>query len=210
MIGVDIDFKTDTNKYFTVSYLRGNRKEYCSLKIPIDRLKGFSESDLDLIVTWLTVNYDSLMYLCKLTVTDSIQTSLDRFNSEFISVICKVRDIELLNAIDNERQQILNGKKESYNVAKKHPIIIQKRSISGCVYLLKAGKYYKIGASKDINGRLRKLSTLPPFDLELVHKIITSNMYRLENELHNIFADKRVNGEWFLLTDNDVELIKEL
>jgi len=35
-------------------------------------------------------------------------------------------------------------------------------------------------------------------------------MYNAEKKLHKLFADKRVNGEWFALTDDDVAKIKAI
>jgi hypothetical protein len=40
--------------------------------------------------------------------------------------------------------------------------------------------------------------------------IQTSDMRELERMLHARFADKRVDGEWFILTPEDVEYIKGL
>lgn len=81
--------------------------------------------------------------------------------------------------------------------------------IAGYVYILNAGPYYKIGASQDVTRRIKQLSTVPPFDLELIHTIQTDDMYGLEETLHEQFAGKRKNGEWFELTDQDVEIIKQ-
>lgn len=80
----------------------------------------------------------------------------------------------------------------------------------GYVYLLQAGPYYKIGLTRNLDQRVKTLSTLPPFDLELVCAIRTGDMYTLERELHQRFKGKRKNGEWFELDPNDVEYIREL
>ena len=81
---------------------------------------------------------------------------------------------------------------------------------SGFVYLLKSGPYYKIGASGQVSERIKQLSTLPPFDIELIHTIYSHDMYGLEASLHTYYADKRKNGEWFELDDLEVEQIKGL
>lgn len=80
----------------------------------------------------------------------------------------------------------------------------------GFVYVLQAGPYFKIGHSADIDDRIKQLSTLPPFDLELVCSITTPDMVELEKSLHIVFANKRKNGEWFELTPADVEWLKGL
>ena len=33
----------------------------------------------------------------------------------------------------------------------------------------------------------------------------TDDMIGLEKKIHSLYADARVNGEWFLLSDEDVE-----
>jgi hypothetical protein len=80
----------------------------------------------------------------------------------------------------------------------------------GNVYLLRAGPYYKIGVSTQVDERIKQLSTLPPFDIELLHTLPTDDMYKLEKQLHERYADKRKNGEWFELDQDDVEYIKGL
>ena len=82
----------------------------------------------------------------------------------------------------------------------------QKRQ-SGYVYLINAGEFYKIGISRNINQRVTKLSTLPPFNITLVCIIKTDDMMGLEKELHETFSEKRVNGEWFTLSGEDVSYI---
>jgi len=91
-----------------------------------------------------------------------------------------------------------------------HLLKISREQKAGHVYLLKAGPYYKIGISAQVDERIKQLSVLPPFDIELIHAIYDTNMYALEKDLHERFAPKRKNGEWFELDDSDVEYIKGL
>lgn len=49
-----------------------------------------------------------------------------------------------------------------------------------------------------------------PFEVEFECLIKTLDMYSTEKELHEKFASKHVNGEWFNLDDNDVQYIKSL
>lgn len=85
--------------------------------------------------------------------------------------------------------------------------VSRTRAIRGFVYLIACGVYYKIGVSKTPNERIVRLSTLPPFDVKLVCLLKTGDMYSLEKQLHDKFADKRVNGEWFLLSSSDIEYV---
>jgi hypothetical protein len=81
---------------------------------------------------------------------------------------------------------------------------------AGFVYVLQADSYYKIGLSTNVEKRVKQLSTLPPFDVALIHKIETEDMHQLESELHERFAEKRANGEWFELSEEDLTWLKTL
>lgn len=80
----------------------------------------------------------------------------------------------------------------------------------GYVYVIKAGPYYKIGRTKNLDTRIMQLSTQPPFDIEFVHAIWTPEMTFLESKLHNKFAAKHKNGEWFELDEEDVAWLRTL
>lgn len=68
----------------------------------------------------------------------------------------------------------------------------------------KATKLYKIGKTKDIKKRLSTLST-SNLNLEL---ILTTELE--EKLLHRIFKHKRVQKEWFILSEEDIYSIIEL
>jgi PHD/YefM family antitoxin component YafN of YafNO toxin-antitoxin module len=74
----------------------------------------------------------------------------------------------------------------------------------GYVYLLQCGPYYKIGRTGDLSGRLRVLSVELPHKPVLLHAIPTATPEALERAWHRRLAPKRLNGEWFSLTPEDV------
>lgn len=81
----------------------------------------------------------------------------------------------------------------------------------GFVYLVQSPTgAYKIGKAKDPNDRQKTFGIQLPFEVEFIALVPTPNMKQTEDELHRQFADKRVNGEWFNLTPEDVEYIKGL
>jgi len=81
----------------------------------------------------------------------------------------------------------------------------------GVVYLIRAENgYYKIGRTKDLETRLKALTKNSPFKLEVVHTIAVDDTVIFERELHETFSAKRREGEWFLLEDSDIEIIKSL
>lgn len=87
----------------------------------------------------------------------------------------------------------------------------QKSSVNGYVYLLKADTgHYKIGRTKNPKDRIKTFSVKLPFRVEYDCLIKSDEYITLEAELHATFADKRIEGEWFALTDDDVAYIREL
>ncbi|MCR6096897.1 GIY-YIG nuclease family protein [Salipaludibacillus agaradhaerens] len=82
--------------------------------------------------------------------------------------------------------------------------------MEGYVYLIKEfhSNTYKIGKAVNVENRLKIFNVKLPFKWELIHTIKCKDYHRAETKAHNIFSTKRVNGEWFDLSDGDVEEIK--
>jgi hypothetical protein len=98
-----------------------------------------------------------------------------------------------------------DAKQSKVSTATKHP---SKKEVPfsrlEVVYLLKAGPYYKIGKAKDLDKRVKQIRLQLPYPVEVMHSIETDDSSGIENYWHKRFACKRANGEWFLLTDDDV------
>jgi Meiotically up-regulated gene 113 len=80
----------------------------------------------------------------------------------------------------------------------------------GYVYLFKHGSHreYKIGFT---NNRLRRegeISSALPQGIEPIHVIETDDPPGVEAYWHRRFAAKRLRGEWFALTADDVQAFK--
>lgn len=82
--------------------------------------------------------------------------------------------------------------------------------VTGFVYILKSGDHYKIGNAIDPVRRLKSLQAAWPEPMEIVHKIESDRYKYIERDLHRRFAGKRVRGEWFALSDEDLAYIRGL
>lgn len=80
----------------------------------------------------------------------------------------------------------------------------RSRKVKGHVYLLHGGGYFKIGKTTDLSARSQQISLQLPFEVKLIHSISTNNITETERYWHNKFKPKRLNGEWFNLSEEDV------
>lgn len=78
----------------------------------------------------------------------------------------------------------------------------------GFVYLMKSGRYYKIGRMNHVGGRERDLAIQMPDKLTTVHSIRTDDPVGIESYWHRRFEPNRKNGEWFELSTADVNAFK--
>lgn len=70
-----------------------------------------------------------------------------------------------------------------------------------------ANRFYKIGMSVGLNGRLASHQCSSPFELYVACGYYVSNMRMEEMVLHQMFQEKRARGEWFLLDEEDLKVI---
>lgn len=90
---------------------------------------------------------------------------------------------------------------------------IQPRFRGEHVYIIKdidISGYCKIGRTNDLHTRLATFEVKLPFEIEVIAIIPCENSTRLERQLHTQYASKRIRGEWFCLSTDDLEAIRGL
>jgi len=80
--------------------------------------------------------------------------------------------------------------------------------VLGEVYLFKSGRYYKIGKTNDTVRRGQELKVQLPERVHLIHSIKTDDPRGIETYWHKRFESKRMQGEWFDLSADDIKAFK--
>lgn len=90
---------------------------------------------------------------------------------------------------------------------------VNKQKPQGIVYFVRAlagdqEGLVKIGYTTNLKTRLISFKAESGAEVELLHHIPTTDCLVMEKTLHNIFKAKRITGEWFDLSEEDIALIK--
>ena len=80
---------------------------------------------------------------------------------------------------------------------------------NGYIYVIKVLGYCKIGKTKNPEKRFGEYTMLMKEPEVLLLDYVT-DYHRLELDLHEAYEHKRIRGEWFKLSENDIENIKFL
>lgn len=79
---------------------------------------------------------------------------------------------------------------------------------AGVVYLLKSAYGYKVGRTRNVPARMRAFGVQLPFLYTVLLCAWFDDCHEAERRYHNRFAEKRINGEWFDLEQDDIEAIR--
>ena len=87
--------------------------------------------------------------------------------------------------------------------------MIKWKKENGCVYFFKHKGLEPIKVGFSINDdpkrRFKEFRTFAPFGGELIAFEKSSMAFDLEQGIHDKYKEKRLKGEWFLLTDEEIK-----
>ena len=66
---------------------------------------------------------------------------------------------------------------------------------------------YKIGKANNVNDRIKRFEVKIPFDIDLEFSFLVKNSFEFESMLHRQYDKKRLSGEWFDLSEDDIKAI---
>jgi Meiotically Up-regulated Gene 113 (MUG113) protein len=78
------------------------------------------------------------------------------------------------------------------------------------LYLISCERFFKIGITGNVPARLSQLYTGNPFDMDVVSVYEFQNAEPVEQSIHQRFDVKRQRGEWFNLSQEDVDSFHEI
>jgi predicted GIY-YIG superfamily endonuclease len=80
----------------------------------------------------------------------------------------------------------------------------------GYIYIVECEGLYKIGITKNVKKRISGMTTGNPFEIQVIKARIVQACRENEKMMHNKFRCKNKSGEWFDLSDNDLELASKM
>ncbi len=166
--------------------------------------------------------YQSKSVLTKTSLNTFISSKLIRWkitpstNSE--SIEGEISDIESQNILQDYSSKYLNLVKKhvkNYDEIKSDNSKFSSEQDEDCfVYLMvdTTNSYHKIGISNSPKYREKTLqSEKPTIELVCSKSFISRKMcLTIEQSLHKTFESKRIRGEWFNLSNKDIEKVKQV
>lgn len=99
----------------------------------------------------------------------------------------------------------INGEKIPLN-------LFDEKNTKGFVYVIyfidsQGNRFCKIGLATILINRLKEHQCSSPFEMYIACSYFVLNMRAEEKYLHSYFNEKKIRGEWFNLSNNDLEII---
>ncbi|MBH0166747.1 GIY-YIG nuclease family protein [Fictibacillus sp. 7GRE50] len=68
--------------------------------------------------------------------------------------------------------------------------------------------HFQIGKTTQIDKRINGFTVILPFKNELIHLVKSGNHHQTEAAFHDYFTNKRVQGEWYTLSSEDLTWLR--
>lgn len=75
------------------------------------------------------------------------------------------------------------------------------------VYVAQCDCYYKIGIAYNLESRINTLQVGNPYKIDFYTCLKTKKAKEIEKKLHKLFEKKRLRGEWYELSEEDLNTI---
>ncbi len=111
-------------------------------------------------------------------------------------------ELATVRSLCEEKLRIISKGSASTTVGSKQNVV------TGFVYLMKSGKHYKIGRTNSMGRREWELGIKIPIPPKAISYIETDDPIGVESYWHKRFESKRGEGEWFILSVDDVSAFK--
>jgi hypothetical protein len=86
---------------------------------------------------------------------------------------------------------------------------IKNPKLKGFIYVVKSKNLYKIGRAKHPKSRIKTYRTENPFGITVIFQKEVDDYVGIEEKLLDTFKEKRIKGEWFNLTPENIQWIKQ-
>jgi hypothetical protein len=109
-------------------------------------------------------------------------------------------DDEALNRMREISDMLLRGSNNSSPYPQHSP--------AGYIYIVKTPYGYKIGCTTRPESRPMEVCGSVPIPIEVIAVFKVDDRRDTEQFLHQYYSDKRIRGEWFALSDDDIIKLK--
>jgi len=119
----------------------------------------------------------------------------------------------LENLIKKETNYMFSDAFYEMFAKKINDFVYEKKNTDGYVYFIKngsSGNKVKIGSAINIDNRVNSYQTAFHEKIFILGYIKAENYIFLEKDIHRLFSDSRIKGEWFEIDDLDIFTLKEL
>lgn len=127
------------------------------------------------------------------------------------TIINKVLIFKIRTSKNRKEFIALINFRELYNIKNAEDLLRFSADLNvdfGFVYIIKSVLGCKIGMSKSIHDRTKIFNVKLPIEWEFERVYCLKEYKLLEKFLHSKFESKKINGEWFNLSEEDLKLIE--